>query len=164
MDQNASNCDEEPWADIGLGETGGGKDGSGQCRRRVPVFVDCDLELIVRGRGRHSREEVDNGGQEIVGHWGRGVGESDGREDKGSGNNSGEGDFEGWASRPEGDLRHFPETPGAPTVPKEKIHTVSQKIHRVRAIKRQGLAWIFCKTIHHVPPAFHGLGRSAGRF
>lgn len=53
-------------------------------------------------------------------------GESDGREDKGSGNNSGEGDFEGWASRP-GDLRQLPEAPGAPTVPKEKIHTVSQK-------------------------------------
>jgi hypothetical protein len=114
----------------------------------------------VRGRGRHSREEVDNGGQEIVGHW-EGGGGGEGREDKGSGNNSGEGDLEGWASRPEGDLRQMGQTPGAPTFPKEIIHTVSQKIHRVRVIKRRGQEWIVRTTIHHVPPAFHG---GAGRF
>ena len=32
------------------------------------MFVDCDVELIVSGRSRHSREEVDDGRHEIVGH------------------------------------------------------------------------------------------------
>ena len=113
----------------------------------------------MRGRrGRHSREEVDNGGQEIVGHWDRDGG-SEGCGDKGSGKNSGEGDLEGWASRLEGDLRQLGQAPDAPTVPKEIVQIVSRKIHRARVIKRPGLVWIFRKTIHHVRPAFHKLRR-----
>jgi len=38
------------------------------------MFVDCDVELIVRGSSRHSREEVDDGRQEIVGHCDREAG------------------------------------------------------------------------------------------
>jgi len=45
------------------------------------MFVDCDVELIVRGRSRHSREEVDEGRQEIVGHCDREAGREGRREE-----------------------------------------------------------------------------------
>jgi len=60
---------------VRLGERRFRKNWSGERRRgSEPVFVDGDIELVVRGESRHSRQEVGNGGQEIAIHrdWDRG--------------------------------------------------------------------------------------------
>lgn len=62
VNENASDCDEERRAKGGPGKIRFRKDRCGQKRRsREPVFINRDVELVMRGGGRHSREEVDYG-------------------------------------------------------------------------------------------------------
>ena len=137
----ASDCDEEPWVNVRLGETGIRKDRSSHCGGSVPIFVDRDVELIVRGGRRHSRQEVDDGRQEIVGHWDWGWGGSERRDGRGSGKRSGEDALEGWPSGLGGDLSHCLKAPSAPTILKEKKTLGITEIRKTRVIKPPDLKW-----------------------
>lgn len=68
VDVNAPDRDEERRAKTSLRKIRFRKDGGVQRRSSKPIFVNRDVELFVRGGGRHSRQEEEDGGQGITVH------------------------------------------------------------------------------------------------